>query len=189
LFSVGCLRDRCHFVLNLCVFTFLFLEQIKYCFENSNKIFLVVAISASQLLEGQQTIFYFRPKQSLCSNSNNNIDKITTVTKSIQYYQSFIHVIINVTNNINVTKQQKAKQFFFVSDPFADGDCARHQKYSAKFTMWPSPSGPQLWLQRLFYCMSTTTLTPRQLRSTDVKGLLFCFPNRSKGLQMKQPKR
>jgi len=37
-------------------------NKIKYCFSNSNTIAWVAAISAGRSLEGQQTIFYFRPE-------------------------------------------------------------------------------------------------------------------------------
>ena len=62
-FSVACLPDRGHFVIKL----FLLLsfahrtKIIKYYFEDSNKLFWVAAISVGRSLEGQQTIFYFRP--------------------------------------------------------------------------------------------------------------------------------
>ena len=46
----------------ICVCTFCFWNnKIKYCFESSIKILWVTAISAGGSLEGQQTIFYFRP--------------------------------------------------------------------------------------------------------------------------------
>ena len=38
-------------------------NKIKYCFEKSNKISWVATNSAGRSLEGQQTIFYFRPNR------------------------------------------------------------------------------------------------------------------------------
>jgi len=58
-----------YFLLQVCEITVIFYpiytccgtNKVKYCFENSNKMFGVTAISASQSLEEQQKI-YFRPK-------------------------------------------------------------------------------------------------------------------------------
>jgi len=63
LYSVVSVRDRCHFVLNLYMFL-LFVpgtNKLKYFFEISDKNVWVVATSVDRSLEGQQTIFFFRP--------------------------------------------------------------------------------------------------------------------------------
>ena len=81
-FSVESLRDRDHFLLKIPISSFVSVSnEIKYYFDNSNKLFWVAAKSAGRSLEGQHRIFNFRPYNHVyiilvcCNATSLNITK------------------------------------------------------------------------------------------------------------------